>query len=148
MDEVERADGLSELVSFELVPNFRLLGPGSEMRSRKCARPWPGRDAAALVDELERHGSLRLELPGGPVEFGPAEIEVRVKGREGFAVSREGAAAVALDLDIDDDLRKRGLLRDVTRQVQSLRRDAWPGTVGPDRAGHWPAWTTCVRTPT
>lgn len=31
---------------------------------------------------------------------------------------------MALDLDIDDDLRRRGLLRDVTRQVQSLRRDA------------------------
>jgi len=123
VDEVERADRLSDLVSFELVPNFRLLGPRLG-EAVKEVRPALARgDAAALVDQLERQGSLRLELPGGLVEFGPAEIEVRVKGREGFAVSREGAAAVALDLDIDEDLRKRGLLRDVTRQVQSLRRD-------------------------
>ena len=58
------------------------------------------------------------------MELGPGEVEVRVTARTGFAVSREGAAAVALDLDLDDGLRKRGLLRDVTRQVQSLRRDA------------------------
>ena len=43
VDEVVTAHGISELVSFELVPNFRMLGPGSEMRSRKYGRPWPVR---------------------------------------------------------------------------------------------------------
>ncbi len=124
VDTVVRADRLSELVSFELVPNFRLLGPRLGEAVKEVRAALARADAAPLVDQLEQHGSVLLELPGGPVELGPAEVEVRVKGREGFAVSREGAAAVALDLDIDDDLRKRGLLRDVTRQVQSLRRDA------------------------
>ena len=124
VDEVVTAHGLSELVSFELVPNFRMLGPrlGDAVKE---VRPVLARaDAAVLVDELERHGLVRLELSSGAVELGPAEVEVRVTARTGFAVSREGAAAVALDLDLDDGLRKRGLLRDVTRQVQSLRRDA------------------------
>jgi isoleucyl-tRNA synthetase len=124
VDHVERVDRMSQLVSFELAPNFRLLGPRLG-ESVKDVRPALARaDAAALVEQLERQGSVPLELPGGLVELGPAEVEVRVKGREGFAVSREGAAAVALDLVIDDDLRKRGLLRDITRQVQALRREA------------------------
>ncbi len=124
VDDVERVDRMSQLVSFELVPNFRLLGPRLGEAVKEVRPALARADAAALVEQLEREGSVRLELPGGPVELGPAEVEVRVRGREGFAVSREGAAAVALDLVIDDDLRKRGLLRDITRQVQALRREA------------------------
>ncbi len=124
VDEVAAADRMSELVSFELVPNFRLLGPRLGEAVKEVRSVLARADAAALVDELESRGSVTLKLPGGPVDIEAGEVEVRVKARTGFAVSREGAAAVALDLDIDDDLRRRGLLRDVTRQVQSLRRDA------------------------
>jgi len=45
-----------------------------------------------------------------------------VKGQSGFAVSRDGGEVVALDLTLDDDLRRRGYLRDVVRQVQDLRK--------------------------
>lgn len=124
VDEVVRADRMGELLSFELVPNFRVLGPRLGEAVKEVRPALAAADPAALVDQLEARGSIRLELPGGPVELGPEEVEVRVRGREGYAVSREGTAAVALDLDIDDDLRRRGLLRDVIRQVQSLRRDS------------------------
>ena len=124
VDDVERVDRMSQLVSFELVPNFRLLGPRLGEMVKEVRPALARADATALVEQLERQGSVALELPGGPVEFVPAEIEVRVQGKEGFAVSREGAAAVALELVIDDDLRRRGLLRDITRQVQALRREA------------------------
>ena len=47
---------------------------------------------------------------------------LRVRGQQGFAVSREGGEVVALDLDLDEGLRKRGLSRDVVRLVQDLRK--------------------------
>ena len=37
-------------------------------------------------------------------------------------MSREGGEVVALDLAMDDELRERGLARDVVRQVQDLRK--------------------------
>jgi isoleucyl-tRNA synthetase len=39
-------------------------------------------------------------------------------------VSREGGEVVALDLAIDEDLRRRGFLRDVVRQTQDLRKNS------------------------
>jgi len=123
VDEVVTADRIGELLDFELVPNFRLLGPRLG-ESVKDLRPALARgDATALAEALERGEPLRLDLGGTPVELTAEEIEIRVKAREGFAVSREGTAAVALDLTMDESLRRRGLLRDVIRQVQSLRRD-------------------------
>ena len=49
---------------------------------------------------------------------------MRVKGQEGFAVSRDGGEVVALDLTLNDELRRRGYLRDVIRQVQDLRKNS------------------------
>ena len=45
-------------------------------------------------------------------------------GQDGFAVSREGGEVVALDLALDDDLRRRGLAREVVRHVQDLRKSS------------------------
>jgi len=42
----------------------------------------------------------------------------------GYQVEREGAHAVALDLRLDDDLRREGLAREVVRAVQETRKRA------------------------
>ncbi len=61
-------------------------------------------------------------LGGEPVELSPDDVQLRVRGQQGFAVSREGGEVVALDLNLDEGLRKRGLSRDVVRLVQDLRK--------------------------
>ncbi|HEV2369966.1 MAG TPA: DUF5915 domain-containing protein, partial [Acidimicrobiales bacterium] len=124
VDEVVVADRIGEILSFEVVPNFRVLGPRLGEAVKHVRPALAGLDVTAAVEALERDSPLRVTLPEGVVEIGADEVEVRVQAREGFSVSREGRAAVALDLDVDDELRRRGLLRDVIRQVQALRRDA------------------------
>jgi len=52
----------------------------------------------------------------------PDDLQLRVRGQQGFAVSREGGEVVALDLTLDEPLRKRGLAREVVRLVQDLRK--------------------------
>jgi isoleucyl-tRNA synthetase len=49
---------------------------------------------------------------------------LRVKGQDGYAVSRDGGEVIALDLTLNDELRRRGYLRDVIRQVQDLRKNS------------------------
>jgi isoleucyl-tRNA synthetase len=65
-----------------------------------------------------------LHLADGDVELGGDDVDLRVRGQEGYAVSREGSEVVALDVALDDDLVVRGLLRDAIRQVQDLRKEA------------------------
>jgi len=56
------------------------------------------------------------------VVLGPGDLELRIQGQPGFAVSRDGGEVVALDLMVDEPLRRRGLAREVIRQVQDLRK--------------------------
>ena len=67
---------------------------------------------------------MTVRLSTGDFELGAEDVELRVKGQEGFAVSRDGAEVIALDLRLDEGLLRRGYLRDVVRQVQDLRKNS------------------------
>ena len=53
---------------------------------------------------------------------------------EGYQVEAESGRAVALALDLDDDLRREGLAREVVHAVQNARKEAGPRDHRPDRA--------------
>ena len=124
VDRVEITAELGELIAFELVPNFKLLGPRLGQRAQEARAALADLDGAAAAATLEHGESIRVALSNGEVELAPGEVDLRVQGQEGYAVSREGGEVVALDVALDDDLRLRGLLRDVIRQVQDLRKEA------------------------
>jgi isoleucyl-tRNA synthetase len=122
VDAVEVTHELGDVLRYELIPNFKVLGPrlGSAVKDVRAALERLG--AAEAAQTLEAGGAVAAELPGGPVELGPGDLELRIKGQPGFAVSRDGGEVVALDLAIDDDLRRRGAAREVVRLVQDLRK--------------------------
>ncbi|MDQ3318955.1 MAG: DUF5915 domain-containing protein, partial [Actinomycetota bacterium] len=47
-----------------------------------------------------------------------------LKPREGYQLERAGGHAVALDLELDDELRREGLAREVVHAVQAARKSA------------------------
>ena len=72
---------------------------------------------------------------GSDVELGPDDVVVRTTPRAGFTAASEGGVAVALDLELDDDLRRRGAVRELIRQLQDLRKDT--GLELSDRVEVW-----------
>jgi isoleucyl-tRNA synthetase len=122
VDRLDDAGELSDVLRFELVPNFKTVGPRLG-ESVKHLKPALGRlDGVQAAKDLEAGRSVTVALPEGTVDLGPEDLELRVKAQEGFAVSREGGEVVALDLTLDEELIRRGLVRDVIRQIQELRK--------------------------
>jgi len=122
VDALEYGTELAQVLSFELVPNFRAVGPrlGEAVKDLKPALA--ALDSLASARALEDGGMISVTLSTGTFELGPEDVELRVKSQGGFAVSRDGGEVIALDLSLDDELRRRGYLRDVVRQVQDLRK--------------------------
>ncbi|HUZ83411.1 MAG TPA: DUF5915 domain-containing protein, partial [Gaiellales bacterium] len=99
----------------EVMPNLKLLGPRY------------GRDLGVIRGLLRERAFRRRE--DGRLEVGdwllePAEYELRTRAREGFAVADGEGFAVALDTEITPELALEGVVRDVIRRVQVMRRDA------------------------
>ncbi len=124
VDQLEYGSELAQVLSFELVPNFRIVGPrlGEAVKELKAALA--SLDSVHAAALLEAGDSISVTLSTGVFELGGDDVELRVKSQGGFAVSREGGEVIALDLTLNDDLLRRGYLRDVVRQVQDLRKNS------------------------
>jgi isoleucyl-tRNA synthetase len=71
---------------------------------------------------MEARGRIVVELPEGPVELTPDEVEVRLRARDDFAAASGSGQVVVLDTRIDDSLRREGLAREVINRLQRARK--------------------------
>ena len=65
-----------------------------------------------------------INIAGHDHTLGPDDVQLVMAPLEGYQLEREGSHAVALELALDDGLRREGLAREVVHAVQSARRDA------------------------
>ena len=83
-----------------------------------------GLDAAHAASALRDGQSVSISVAGHDHELGAEDLLFTMKPLEGYQVEREGSHAVALELEIDDELRAEGWARDIVRVVQNARQDA------------------------
>jgi isoleucyl-tRNA synthetase len=122
-----------ELGRYEVKANYRRLGPlfGSDMpaAARAIAALDPARVAAAVRGGGDggagaSEGTVGITVGGREHTLGPDDVILTLRAPEGYAVEREGAHAVALDLTLDDDLRREGHAREIVHAVQNARKSA------------------------
>jgi isoleucyl-tRNA synthetase len=113
---------LEGLLEFEVVPNFRALGPRAGPRMPKLKEALAAADGAAVRRALVEDGAFSVEVDGESFSLGPTEVEVRAVSHEELALAQEGLAAVALDTVLDDELRREGIAREVVRALNELRK--------------------------
>jgi isoleucyl-tRNA synthetase len=109
-----------ELGRFELKPNYRTLGPRFGKQMPQAAAAISALDPA----KLRAGGRVGLNFNGQEHEIGPEDVTMVLQPLEGYQVERSGTHAVALNLELDDELRREGLAREVVHAVQSARKNA------------------------
>jgi isoleucyl-tRNA synthetase len=128
---VEIVHDLEGLLDYEVVPNFRALGPrvGRLMPALQAALA--ATDGSTLRRALDDGGSYELDVEGVPVRLDRGDVDIRARSHEELALAQEGALAVALDTRIDAALAAEGAAREVVRFVNDQRKAA--GLVLSDR---------------
>ena len=116
---LERIDTLSGLMSWTVVPNFRTLGPRLGPRVNEVKAALASADGSALQQALERDGFV--EIAGERLE--PGDVDVRAERHADFALADDDGWAVALDLEIDDGLRREGQARELVRALNDRRKE-------------------------
>jgi isoleucyl-tRNA synthetase len=116
---LEHVESLAGLMDWQVVPNFRALGPRLGPRLPDVKRALAEADGAALRRALDEDGAI--EVAG--VRLEPGDVEVRAVRHPDVAVAQEGGWAVALDLDLDEALRVEGTARELVRALNDLRKE-------------------------
>ena len=122
--QVVFVDDASDLVTYHLLPDNKVLGPRFGKRFPALRVALAAQDSLAAVKRLRARLPLQLEVEGEQVELAPDEVLVREEPREGLAAAFERGVTVAVDVVVTPELAAEGLAREVVRRVQSLRKEA------------------------
>jgi isoleucyl-tRNA synthetase len=106
--------GPVEATELRVRPNLPVLGPrlGAELGKLRAALE------SGELEELEGGG---FRVAGH--DLGPDDVLVERTQKEGWAVAASDGATVALDVHIDDALRREGRVYDVIHHVNNLRKE-------------------------
>ncbi|HUZ17846.1 MAG TPA: isoleucine--tRNA ligase [Spirochaetia bacterium] len=120
--EVIFRENEEELVEYRAKPNYRSLGKalGGNMKSAA------GRIEALTMQEIQsllEGATLSLDMEFGPLELTQGSVIVQRQEKANLKVLNEGSLTVALDPEITDELKAEGLVRDIVRGVQNLRKE-------------------------
>jgi isoleucyl-tRNA synthetase len=118
---VSAADELGEL---EVKPNYRALGPRFGKQMPAVADAVAGLDPAHVAAALREGRTVGVMIEGHDHELTAEDLVVAMRPLEGYQLEREGSHAVALELALDDGLRREGLAREVVHAVQAARKAA------------------------
>jgi isoleucyl-tRNA synthetase len=120
--EVIFRDNEEELVEYSAKANFKVLGKqlGPNMKTAASAimQLKPGE-----IQSLLEGATLSLDLEFGTLEITEESVVIQRNEKDNMKVLNEGSLTIALDSEITEDLRQEGMVRDIVRSVQNLRKD-------------------------
>ena len=113
-----------ELGRWELKPNYRALGPRFGKRMPMVAEAVAALDAQEAASRLRDGQSVGIVIDGEECPLGADDVQMVLQPLEGYQVERAGTHAVALNLELDEELRREGLAREVVHAIQNARKEA------------------------
>jgi isoleucyl-tRNA synthetase len=122
--ELDFVSDESELVSYELKPNYRSLGPRFGKRMPQVAAAIEALEPARVAEVMASGNGVGINIEGDEHQLVPEDITLALQPLEGYEVEAEAGHAVALQLELDDELRREGLAREIVHAVQNARKDA------------------------
>ena len=119
---VERLTDADQLISYKIKPNLRTLGQKYGKGLAEIRNLLDKEDSSRLVLELQ--SSDKFELNGGEYTLSRNDIFIETEPTDGFSAVSGDGITVGLSLDLDEDLLMEGLVRDIVRLVQEMRKNA------------------------
>jgi isoleucyl-tRNA synthetase len=114
----------AELVSYRVKPNYRSLGPRFGKSMPQVAAAVEALDADHVATALEGGTTVGISIDGKDHDLEPEDVSLVMEPLEGYQVEAEAGHAVALELELDEELRREGLAREIVRAVQEARKQA------------------------
>jgi isoleucyl-tRNA synthetase len=122
--ELDFVSDESELVSYSVKPNYRTLGPRFGKSMPQVAAAVAALDAAHVASVLAGGGEIGISIDGTDHTLVEADLTMALQPLDGYEVEAEAGHAVALQLELDEELRREGLAREIVHAVQIARKDA------------------------
>ena len=112
-----------ELVEYSCKANFRALGSilGKDMKAGAAVI---SAFTAEQIITLLNGGSITIEANGKNFDITSETVIVNRAEKGNLKVMNEGSLTIGLDSEITEELKQEGIIRDIIRNVQNLRKES------------------------
>jgi isoleucyl-tRNA synthetase len=120
--EVVFRENEEELVEYQAKANFKVLGRqlGKDMKAAAARiEKLTGGEIAGLLDGA----TLVIEVGQRSVELTAESLDIRRFEKENLKILNEKSLTIALDPQLSPELIQEGIVRDLTRGIQNLRKE-------------------------
>ena len=117
---VELVGDSSKILVKKAKPNFKLLGPkfGKDL---KIVSSIINNLKSVEIEKIENEKALVLE---NNIEILLEDIEIYFEDIEGWQVVSENGTTIALDTNINEELKNEGIAREIVNRIQNFRKDS------------------------
>ena len=121
LKKVSWLDDPSRVAKVTAKANFRNLGARFGKKTPRIAKEIATLDAASLA-RLRDEGRLALAVDGEEIEISPEDVFISEQGLQGYVTESGRDCMVALNIELDGELRREGLARELVNRIQNLRK--------------------------
>ena len=120
--EISIVDDVSSILSYKIKPNFALLSEkyGSDMKMIISAINQS--DQNSLINQLTSNNKIDLNIENKNFEILEDELIVDEIPKDNLCINGNRDFKVGLNINITEELKMEGIVRDLIRQVQNLRK--------------------------
>jgi isoleucyl-tRNA synthetase len=114
----------AELVNFVVKPNFKLLSQKYGEDMGRITQFIQETDPNTIMEKINASKTIEVNWQGGSLEILPEELILEEVAEQGYSVTSSRHVIVGVYTEISDELKQEGMVRDLIRQVQNLRKDS------------------------
>jgi isoleucyl-tRNA synthetase len=121
---IERITNADSLVSYNIKPNLPVLGKKYSSGLKTIIEILKSGDNDERIRQYESSGNIVLRNDDVSFTLEKEDIIIDTVAAEGFSAVSADGITVGLKLELNEELIQEGIVRDLVRQVQNIRKDA------------------------
>ncbi|MCK5817279.1 MAG: class I tRNA ligase family protein, partial [Candidatus Marinimicrobia bacterium] len=117
---VTLVDSIDDYVSYDAKPNFVTLGKKVGKQMPLIVKGLKDMDGAVVAAQVQSGQAVSV----AGINVGPEDINIVVNEKEGVVAVEDKGYVAILDVTLTDELKQEGMVRDLVRHIQTLRKEA------------------------
>jgi isoleucyl-tRNA synthetase len=122
--QMRRIDSAAEVYDYSVKPNLKLVGPKYGKLMPKIQQALTSGDTKKMGQQAASGLPVEIQVDGQTIVLLTEELLVESSVKPGLAAAEDGGYVVALDTTVTKELEQEGIVRDLVRYIQSMRKSA------------------------
>jgi isoleucyl-tRNA synthetase len=121
--EIEYISGDEGIIKKKIKPNFKTLGPKYSKLMKQISAVIAQMNQSDIAT-IETQGSYEIQVENEKIVLAPEDVEILSEDIPGWLVASEGTITVALDINVNEELRQEGIAREFVNRIQNIRKES------------------------